>query len=92
MGGGASACAAMCRSEVSVVSDVASRVFEGALRIAFSIGAPSGPGAVDQLRVDRIEWVAALQARTDPRPVVAGGCGVALAVSARRARGGRRRA
>ena len=66
-----------------MVGDVASRVLQGTLRIAFRIGATAGPGAVDQLRVDRLGREAALQACTDPGPVVAGGGGVALSVITR---------
>ena len=89
VGDRASAWAAMGRSEVSVVRDVAPRVFEGALSIAFSIGPAPWTGAVDQACIDRVERVSVLQARTDPRPVLARRCGVAWAVSARRARGSR---
>jgi len=80
---------AVVTSAVSVVGDVGQRVIEGTPGIALGVGSAAWTRAVDQLRIDRVGRVSVLQPCTHPRPVLAGRRGVAQAVSALWARGGR---
>ena len=68
--GARSACVAWAGDAV-VVSDVAKGLFEGAPSIAFGIGTPAWTGAVDEARIEGVGRVSVLEARADPRPVLA---------------------